>query len=101
MRDKFNSNLTWGIFAFCWNFALVLMYMAWNIFLYDFLAFMVPFALNIGFIFLKDEHQLKCVKHHATWMIFLVVQACLIILFIVCAAFYTITALTLNKFSYL
>ena len=73
LRDKFNSNIKWASLAFTWNFTVILIYRDWSIFLYDFIAFMIPFGLNVAWIILKDEHQLKSVKSNAAWMVFLVV----------------------------
>ena len=101
LRDKFNSNIKWAALAFSWNFTAILIYMDWNIFLLDFFAFMVPFGLNVAWLFLKEEHQLKSVKHHAAWMIFLVINACLFILFLICAIYYAITMILRKQFNYL
>ena len=73
LRDMFNSNIKWASLAFTWNFTVILIYRDWGIFLYDFFAFMIPFGLNVAWILLKDEHQLKSVKANAAWMVFLVI----------------------------
>ena len=63
LRDRYNGNLKWAILAFIWNFYLVVTYRNWGLFLIDFFAFMLPCGLNVAWVFLKEEHQLKTVKH--------------------------------------
>ena len=101
LRDRYNGNLKWALLAFIWNFYLVVTYRNWSLFLIDFFAFMLPCGLNVAWVFLKEEHQLKTVKHHAAWMIFLVIQAALFILFVICSLYYGITAILRKQFSYL